>query len=142
MMIQKQTTAPGLGVHRIIPGLLAPHPHCETIHRRLDVGRRRRRQMEVVAGKSAGSICHRRHESERREVETESMTGKTVCLTPVGRREQGVRRCHVGAASSVWHQTCRCSVDAQGVDDPRIGQDTLVCYGKTDSRLSRQSVIR
>jgi len=78
MMIQKQITAPGLGVHRIIPGLLAPHPHCETIHRNVDVGRRRRRQMEVTVGKSARSICHRRYDSERGEVETMSMPGRTA----------------------------------------------------------------
>ena len=88
--------------------------------------------MEVVAGKSAGSICHRRHASERREVESVSMTGQTACLTQVGRREQGVHCCHHGGPSSEWHPTCRCSFDAHGVDAPRIGEDTLVYSGKTD----------
>ncbi len=80
--------------------LLAPHPHCETIHRSLDAERRSRREVEVEAGESARSICQGRHVSERAEEETVSMTGRTACLSQGGPREPGVSPCHLGAPSS------------------------------------------
>jgi hypothetical protein len=68
-----------IGVHSNIPGLLAPHPHCETIHRSWDAERRSRREVEVEAGESVRSICQGRHVSERAEEKTVSMkTGLRV----------------------------------------------------------------
>ena len=66
-----------LRVYRKVPALLAAHPHRETMHRSLDAGRRRRRQMEVHAVESGRSVCHGRCDSEPVDLETVTTPGRT-----------------------------------------------------------------
>ena len=66
-----------LRVYRKVPALLVTHPHCETMHRSLDAGRRRRHQMEVHAVESGRSVCHGGCDSEAADLETVTTPRRT-----------------------------------------------------------------